>query len=449
MTFDERRVRYLSEPREIPGSVLYVMTRDMRLRDNWALIYAQAYALKKKVPLTILYALKAEFGGGALRQFDFKLRALELLAHDAREKGFGFVVATEDEDIAVLKFIQTHETACIVSDYSPLRIHKEWKKKILSQISIPFAEVDAHNIVPVWHASQKREYGAYTLRPKIHRLIPEFCTDFPKLRAHPIPPLDLLQVDFESIRARATFSRVVPPVDWCLPGEKEAHKKLVDFLDTRLAGYNLRRNDPTCDGQSGLSPYLHYGMIAPQRVAYEVMHKSGIPRDDSSAFCEELIVRRELADNFCEYTLHYDSPDAFPQWARTSLDAHLQDERAYVYTREQFETAQTHDEVWNACQRELLRTGKMHGYMRMYWAKKILEWTRNYTEAMEIAIYLNDTYELDGRDPNGYAGIAWSIGGVHDRPWFDRPIFGVVRYMNASGLAKKFDVEKYVETWNK
>jgi deoxyribodipyrimidine photo-lyase len=178
------------------------------------------------------------------------------------------------------------------------------------------------------------------------------------------------------------------------------------------------------------------------------MHKSGIPRDDSSAFLEELIVRRELADNFCEYTPLYDSPDAFPQWARTSLDTHVSDKRDYLYSREQFEQAKTHDEAWNACQRELLKTGKMHGYMRMYWAKKILEWTRNYTEAMEIAIYLNDTYELDGRDPNGYAGIAWSIGGVHDRPWFDRPIFGVIRYMNASGLAKKFDVQEYCRRWS-
>jgi deoxyribodipyrimidine photo-lyase len=168
------------------------------------------------------------------------------------------------------------------------------------------------------------------------------------------------------------------------------------------------------------------------------------PGTDRAAYLEELIVRRELSDNFCAYTPGYDTPDAFPAWARASLDAHADDPRPYLYTRSQLEHAQTHDDLWNAAQREMRIRGKMHGYLRMYWAKKILEWSPTYTEALEAAQYLNDRYFLDGRDPNGYTGIAWSIGGVHDRPWFDRPIFGVVRYMNRAGCERKFDASAYI-----
>ena len=193
------------------------------------------------------------------------------------------------------------------------------------------------------------------------------------------------------------------------------------------------RNDPLKNGQSGLSPYLHFGQIAAQRVALEVMGSAG-PTDARKAFLEELIVRRELSDNFCFYNPRYDRVDGFPAWARATLDRHRRDPRDYLYTPEQFEQARTHDDLWNAAQREMVRTGKMHGYLRMYWAKKILEWTPSPEEALKIAITLNDRYELDGRDPNGYAGIAWSLGGVHDRPWGERKVFGMIRYMSYQRL---------------
>jgi deoxyribodipyrimidine photo-lyase len=171
--------------------------------------------------------------------------------------------------------------------------------------------------------------------------------------------------------------------------------------------------------------------------------------DHASAYLEELIIRRELSDNFCWYNEYYDTVESFPEWAKKSYYRFRHDKREYIYTLKQFEHAKTHDELWNAAQMEMIITGKMHGYMRMYWAKKILEWTATPTDAMNIAIYLNDTYELDGRDPNGYAGIAWSIGGVHDRAWFERPIFGQVRYMARSGCEKKFNVKAYIEKWTK
>jgi deoxyribodipyrimidine photo-lyase len=235
----------------------------------------------------------------------------------------------------------------------------------------------------------------------------------------------------------------VAPVDWLTPGEKAANDTLQLFIVKKLPEYQEKRNDPTGNSVSDLSPYLHFGQISAQKIAMEIISK--IPSDaNTEAFLEELIVRRELSDNFCYYNKNYDSFDGFPDWAKKSLNEHRKDEREYIYTMDEFEKASTHEPLWNAAQTEMLRTGKMHGYMRMYWAKKILEWTPSPEEALKTAIYLNDKYELDGRDPNGYAGCAWSIGGVHDRAWGERPVFGKIRYMNANGAKRKFDTEAYI-----
>ena len=198
------------------------------------------------------------------------------------------------------------------------------------------------------------------------------------------------------------------------------------FLQTKLALYAEKRNDPNQKGQSDLSPYLHFGHLSAQRIALEV-RKNSKDLDSKRAFLEELIVRRELSDNYCFYNPHYDRFEGFPAWAQKTLNEHRRDTRDYLYNQEQFENGLTHDPLWNAAQMEMVRKGKMHGYLRMYWAKKILEWTPSPEEAQRIAIYLNDKYELDGRDPNGYTGIAWSIGGVHDRAWGERPVFGKIR----------------------
>ena len=220
-------------------------------------------------------------------------------------------------------------------------------------------------------------------------------------------------------------------------------KQLGHFLEHKLVGYERDRNDPNIDGQSGLSPYLHFGQISAQRVALEVL--KGMK--DAGAFLEELIVRKELSDNYCYYNQHYDDMQGFPAWAIKSLAEHEKDRREYLYTQQELEKARTHDDLWNAAQNEMLQTGKMHGYMRMYWAKKILEWTESPAAALRAAIYLNDRYELDGRDANGYAGIAWSLGGLHDRAWKERAIFGKVRYMSYKGAKSKFDVQSYIKKY--
>jgi deoxyribodipyrimidine photo-lyase len=240
-----------------------------------------------------------------------------------------------------------------------------------------------------------------------------------------------------------SIDRSVPEVDWLQPGEQAARGALREFIRRRLPVYAEARNDPNQRGQSDLSPYLHFGQLSAQRVALEVL-RSPAPEGAKEAFLEELITRRELSDNFCWYRTDYDATAAFPEWAKKTLAQHRKDKREYVYTEKELEAGGTHDDLWNAAQREMVVRGKMHGYLRMYWAKKILEWTRTPEEALRIAIRLNDMYELDGRDPNGYAGIAWSIGGVHDRAWGERKVFGKIRYMSYNGCRSKFDVDGYI-----
>jgi len=272
--------------------------------------------------------------------------------------------------------------------------------------------------------------------------LPEFLEDYPQV-IRMKKNIDKATTDWEAVYHSLKINAGVKPVDWIKPGETMALNSLNDFLDNRLAFYNGHRNDPNKNSQSNLSPFLHFGQLSAQRVLlnYQVKLNS---LNMQESFPEELVVRRELADNYCNYNENYDSFDGFRDWAKQTLNEHRKDKREFIYSLDEFEFAKTHDKLWNAAQMEMVKTGKMHGYMRMYWAKKILEWTKNPEYAIQTAIYLNDKYELDGRDPNGYAGIAWSIGGIHDRAWFDRSVFGKIRYMNYNGAKKKFDVSAYI-----
>lgn len=443
-----QRIRKLNSHEYHKGPVVYWMNRDMRVHNNWALLYAQQLAHEHGTSLVVVYNLVTGFLGGASRQLAFKLGTLRELADECEKHAIAFAVVVDEQGAhssnQLMEFFDDVKAGAVVTDFSPLRISRKWVDSIRKKIAVPLYGVDAHNIVPCWIASQKQEFGAYTLRPKLHKLIPEFLDSFPRILAQgSVFKFPKKYSEWKKIRYSPTDSFV-------RPGESEAKKCLDRFFSTRLSRYELERNDPNSDAQSGISPYLHYGAISAQGIVIELMRH--LKRKDvrslyEHAFFEELVVRRELADNFCFYNDDYDNPNGFPDWAKKSWEKHGHDKREYLYTKKQFEQAKTHDALWNAAQMEMVTTGKMHGYMRMYWAKKILEWTPDAETAMKVAIYLNDTYELDGRDPNGYAGIAWSIGGVHDRAWFERPVFGQIRYMNASGCAKKFDVETYCNKW--
>lgn len=448
MNIATERIRFLNNCPDQAGPIVYWMSRDQRVQDNWALAYAQYLANAYKQPLLVIFNLVPQFAQATWRQYYFMLKGLEEVAEELDQLRIPFHILTGSPTLTIPQLIEREHVSALVSDFSPLRMYVEWKKAITSQITIPFYEVDAHNIVPCWHASPKQEFGAYTLRPKIKRQLKAFLTDIPPIQAQK-PEHNYIKptLNWQQLKDSLNIDFTVPPVDWCLPGSKAGLVAMQIFIQNKIQQYGQYRNDPTIDAQSNLSPYLHFGQLSAQRLASEVQ-RSEISTEAKEAFLEELIVRRELADNYCFYNKQYDDFAGFPDWAQQTLNDHLHDPRPYLYNTQQLETAQTHDRLWNAAQLQMTKTGKMHGYMRMYWAKKILEWTETPQQAQEIAIYLNDKYELDGRDPNGYVGIAWSIGGLHDRAWFQHPIFGKVRYMNANGCARKFNVEKYIDQYS-
>jgi deoxyribodipyrimidine photo-lyase len=441
MNLHAARVRNRNQLSILKGPVVYWMSRDQRVQDNWALLYAQQLALETQSPLVVFFGLAPSFLGATARQYGFMLKGLEEAAGELNSLQIGFAIATGSPPEELLRFCKEIKAGAVVADFSPLRNGQEWRTRVAKQAEVAMFEVDAHNIVPCWKASPKQEFAAYTFRPKINKLLETFLVPFPKLKPHPYQ-MHLAPIDFVELKRSLRLDESVMEVDWLVPGEKAAHKAFKNFAKTRLNIYDKQRNDPTVQAQSDLSPYLHFGHISAQRIAWE-LSQSHAP-EQTESFLEELIVRRELADNFCFYNPCYDSIDGFPDWAKLTHKQHATDPRVYHYSDQEFEEAKTHDDLWNAAQREMVLKGKMHGYMRMYWAKKILEWTPSPKEALRIAIWLNDKYELDGRDPNGYCGIAWSIGGVHDRAWFDRPIFGKIRYMSYNGCKSKFSIKAYI-----
>lgn len=445
----KNRIRKLNAKRLEKGRVIYWMSRDQRVEDNWALIAAQQIAISNQSELIVVFNLLHNFLNAPIRHFDFMLNGLVEEVKKLEALNIGFELLYGDPAQSIPTFISQMDIKCLVSDFSPLKINREWKEKIKKNIQIPFYEVDAHNIVPVWIASPKQEFGAYTLRPKINRLLSDYLDHFPKIEKMKDKSNYKFDYDLKvnDLLTELKLDHSVKKVDWVKPGSKAASVILYEFIDERLEKYDEERNDPNANAQSNLSPYLHYGQISAQRVALKI---NTLPNSKSKdSFLEELIIRRELSDNYCFYNDNYDNSEGFPDWAKKTHAEHENNTREFVYSLEDLENAKTHDPLWNAAEMEMVIRGKMHGYMRMYWAKKILEWTENVQTAQKYTVFLNDKYFLDGRDPNGYVGIAWSLGGLHDRAWFDRPVFGKIRYMNFNGAKKKFNVEKYINLWTR
>jgi deoxyribodipyrimidine photo-lyase len=441
------RVHILKDTVNKNGPVIYWMSRDQRAEDNWSLIFAQELAIKLQQPMAVVFCLASNFPGATMRHYDFMINGLKEVYSALKQKNIPFYLLAGDPSDVLSTFIIQQDISHVVSDFDPLRIKSQWKQELIKKSEITLFEVDSHNIVPCRIASQKCEFGAYTIRPKIKRLLPSFIDDFPTLEKQKNHGnFEFREPDWETALKFPYPDSAVRPIEWQKPGSFAAKEVMRTFLDTKLNKYNDQRNDPNEDASSNLSPYLHFGHISAQRIALEIM-KNFPGNANTESFLEELIVRRELSDNFCFYNHMYDSFAGFPDWARKTLEEHRRDEREYLYEFEDFENARTHDPLWNAAQLEMVKTGKMHGYMRMYWAKKILEWTGSPEEALDFSLRLNDRYQLDGRDPNGYTGCAWSIGGVHDRAWSERPVYGKIRYMNSNGCRRKFDVDRYIHKW--
>lgn len=436
----DKRGRHLNDFDILLGPVIYWMSRDQRAHDNWALLAAQEMALLLKQPLLVLFSLSTHFLFSQSSHLEHSLQGIAETQMELQKSNIPLGLLHGDPSLGLLQFCRKINPGLVICDFDPLTEHISRMTSFLAQSKWATFEVDAHNIVPCWVTSPKKEFSAYTIRPKIHKYLPDFLEPFPQVEPHPYTLNPPAMPTPPPLSSHSLFARHVP-------GAKAGLEKLNEFLSSGICKYEQSRNDATRNGTSDLSPYLHFGHLSAQRVALEVNTTPG-PEGSKEMFLEELIVRRELADNFCFYETHYDRLEGAPDWGRATLEAHRHDPRPYIYDYASFASAQTHDPLWNAAQKQMVIDGKMHNYLRMYWAKKILEWTENPETAFEIAVKLNDTFELDGKDPNGYAGISWAIAGTHDRAWAERQIFGKVRYMNESGCKRKFDIQAYVNKWN-
>ncbi|XP_061588872.1 CPD photolyase isoform X3 [Cololabis saira] len=449
MKFNKKRQRFITDCEKIrkdSEGVLYWMLRDQRVQDNWALIRAQQLAAKESLPLHVCYCLVVpESELSTLRHYAFLLKGLKQVAKECKRLNIQFHLLHGAAGGVLPGFVSEHGFGAVVTDFSPLREPLQWLEDVKKKLpeDVPLLQVDAHNVVPCWVASPKLEYGARTIRGKITKLLPEFLTDFPAVEEHPHAAAGTAKpVDWAGTLASLQVDRTVAEPQWAEPGPAGGAAMLESFIDVRLKLFGSQRNDPNVAALSQLSPWLRFGQLSAQRVALQV-RRYGKASESVPPFIEELVVRRELTDNFCFYNEKYDSVEGAYAWAQKTLQDHAGDKREYLYTREQLEKAQTHDKLWNGAQYQMVTEGKMHGFLRMYWAKKILEWTRSPEEALSIALYLNDRYELDGQDPNGFVGCMWSICGIHDQGWAERPVFGKIRFMNYKGCLRKFKVAEF------
>jgi deoxyribodipyrimidine photo-lyase len=423
--------------------VLYWMQASQRAEYNHALEYAIAQGNERRQPVVVFFGLTERFPEANERHYAFMLEGLGEVKQSLEKRGILMVILPKSPEIGTVRLAQ--KASLVIVDRGYLRIQREWRDLVAARIDCPLLQVESDVIVPVEEASPKEEYAAATIRPKIHKQLSRFLV--PLKPAGPAVGSLSLNIDSLDIRgvdkamSKLNVDRSVPRLGSFQGGTEAAKKHLKVFLDKKLDDFPERRNDPTLDYLSQLSPYLHFGQISPLFVALKAMETGS---RGTEAFLEELVVRRELSMNFVFYNRKYDSYESVPEWAQKTLKAHQKDKRPYIYDLEELERGKTHDPYWNAAQREMVVKGKMHGYMRMYWGKKILEWSKAPEGAFRTALYLNNKYELDGRDPNGFAGVAWCFG-KHDRPWGERPIFGNVRYMNDSGLRRKFDADGYVK----
>ncbi len=445
----EGRIRFLNDAPIGSGPfVVYWMQHAQRAVNNHALEFAISQANSLGKPLVVFFGLTNRYPHASERQYAFMVEGLQDCWAALSLKRATFTIALIDPVHGIIQLAR--QAALVVVDAPFVRIERQWRQQAASSIACCVIQVETDTVVPVETASTKEEYSAATLRRKLTPLIPSHAVLPESSVCHVDPVAPLVSFATVKLETMADVHQVVSllDIDRSVPrsriftgGYSHAVKRLRHFLSYFLSSYGSLKGDPSKDVTSRLSPYLHFGQISPIEV---LQAATELDPDDTSGFVEELTVRRELAVNFCRYQEAYDSMDNLPAWARATLEKHRFDRRPQLYPDAVLEAGRTGDPYWNAAQRQLVETGFMHGYMRMYWGKKILEWKEDPAHAYVFALRMNDTYGLDGRDPNGYAGIAWCFG-KHDRPWGEREVFGMVRYMNDRGLERKFDMAAYVK----
>jgi len=426
--------------------ILYWMQQSQRAEWNHALEYAVDQANLLRQPVLVCFGITEDYPEANLRHFAFMLEGLRETRRALEERGIGMTVTKGSPEVVALQFAR--DASLVVCDRGFLRHQKQWRTEVALRSEVEVVQVETDTTVPVEKASDKAEVAARTFRPKVRARLPEFLRR-PLAR---LPRADSLDIvgrgleldDVPGLLAGLQVDRSVAPVSEFRGGITEARRRLDSFACEQLAGYADHRSRPELDHVSHLSPYLHFGQISPLEIAARILECNDVPEADRDAFIDELIIRRELAHNFVHFNVAYDRFAGLPAWARASLLEHAGDPRPETYSADRLDAAETRDPYWNAAMLEMKQTGYMHNYMRMYWGKKILEWSADPEAAYHTALALNNRYLLDGRDPSSYANVGW-IFGLHDRPWFERPIFGKIRYMSAVGLKRKADIEAYIE----
>lgn len=425
--------------------VIYWMQASQRTEYNHALEFAIKKANELDKPLLVYFGLTADFPEANARHYAFMLQGLKEVEKELKKRDITFIMQQTSPEKGARAL--SEDAAVMVVDRGYLRIEQEWRSQVADEIDCPLLQVETNVIIPVEAASDKEEYAARTIRSKIHKQLDDYTGSFSEKKVErSSTELDLSYdtvdlTDIPSLLDDLSCDQSVPPVDWITGGTSSAKKRLADFIEGDLKEYDEKRNDPGLSVTSDMSPYLHFGQISPLYIYHQL---EDVPASENKkAFIEEFLVRRELSMNFVFYNDAYDTYECLPDWARETLAEHKGDARETLYSLEELEHSDTGDPYWNAAQSEMVKTGKMHGYMRMYWGKKIIEWTETPEDAFLRVLYLNNKYHLDGRDPNSFTGIAW-VFGKHDHGWKERPVFGKVRYMNAKGLERKFDMADYL-----
>ena len=427
--------------------VLYWMQQSQRAESNHALEYAIQQGNQMDQPVLVVFGLMDNYPDANLRHYTFMLEGLQETQATLAKRGIKMIVQKGHPANVALAI--GRRASLIVCDRGYLRHQRQWRKAVAQKAGCRLVQIESDVVVPIETVSNKAEYAARTIRPKIHKHLNDYLVELqPTKLTHPSLPLKFRGIGLENIEAvlkKMALDRSVLPVShFFRGGTSQAQKMFAAFLRNRFANYEQNRNQPQTDDVSHMSKYLHFGQISPLVIAMQVRNTDKRFKDAKAAFLEELVIRRELAMNFVYHSPYYDAYRCLPVWAQKTLNDHKKDKREWVYSRRQLENAKTHDEYWNAAMREMKATGFMHNYMRMYWGKKILEWSKTPEQAFKTTLAINNKYFLDGRDANSYAGVAW-VFGVHDRAWFERPIFGKIRYMSASGLERKSDIKAYVE----
>lgn len=453
-TVELARIRKLNEAPLRPGAryVLYWPQMNRRAESNHALQYAIELANQQGLPVLCYEGLTCTYAHANDRLHTFLLEAVPATAARLRKMGVGYAFylrARRSDSNDALYQLARHAAAVVTDDY-PVFIAAGHNASVPRRLDVAYFAVDSSCIVPM-SLLVKREYAAYTIRPKIHKLLPQYLRPAPAARPehawHGDAPdfhVEVTERNIASLVANCEIDHGVAPSLAYGGGPVEAERHLQHFLQHNLRHYEKQRNEPSRHATSNLSPYLHFGHISSLQAALAATDYAADQHLDAAAFLEELIVRRELAFNFARHAKNPQGFDDLPDWARATMRQHAEDPRDPQFTPLQMEQAATYDPLWNATQKELLLRGRIHGYYRMYWGKKIIEWSATYEQALETMIYLHDRYALDGRDPNTYTNILWCFG-LHDRPWFNRPIFGVLRYMSFNGMKSKTNVNAYIE----